>query len=88
MIYWKGYSMFKEHVLLVDDDILIQKALKTDLAREQINTTTTSSGNEALFLLKKYSYDTIIIDLVMPDIDGFELIREIRSNKMRWYFIR
>ena len=74
--------MFKEHVLLVDDDILIQKALKTALAREQINTTTTSSGNEALFLLKKYSYDTIIIDLVMPDIDGFELIREIRSNKI------
>lgn len=74
--------MFKEHVLLVDDDILIQKALKTALSREQINTTATTSGNEALLLLKKHSYDTIIIDLVMPDMDGFELIREIRNNKI------
>ena len=74
--------MFKEHVLLIDDDLLIQKALRTALAREQINTTATTSGNEALLLLKKYSYDTIIIDLVMPDIDGFELIRQIRNNNI------
>ncbi|MBM6860607.1 response regulator transcription factor [Clostridium saudiense] len=74
--------MFMEHVLLVDDDILIQKALKTALARDQINTTAVTSGNEALLLLKKHSYDTIIVDLIMPDIDGFELIRQIRSNKI------
>lgn len=74
--------MFMEHVLLVDDDILIQKALKTALARDQINTTAVTSGNEALLLLKKHSYDTIILDLIIPDIDGFELIRQIRSNKI------
>ena len=74
--------MFMEHVLLVDDDILIQKALKTALARDQINTTAVTSGNEALLLLKKHSYDTIIVDLIMPDIDGFELIRQIRSNRI------
>ena len=74
--------MFKQHVLLVDDDMLIQKAIKTALIREQINVTTAISGNEALLLLKKYSYDTIIIDLVMPDIDGFDLISEIRNDKI------
>lgn len=72
--------MAKDQVLLIDDDKLILKAVETALQRENIQVNTTLSGIEGLRLAKTFRYDVIILDLLIPDTDGFELIRELRAS--------
>ena len=65
-------------VLLVDNDAqaaaTIQRALKANGAiLEHVET-----GEEAFQLAKRYDYDAMILDLMLPDIDGYEVIRRLR----------
>ncbi|MDO5521278.1 MAG: response regulator transcription factor [bacterium] len=73
--------MANERILLIDDDPVILKAINAGLKREQFIVSTVKSGDEALILLTENKYDVIILDLLMPMIDGFELLSRIRGNK-------
>lgn len=74
--------MSRDRILLIDDDKLILKAVETALQRENIQVTTTLSGVEGLKLAKTNRYDVIILDLLIPDTDGFELIRVLRNTEI------
>lgn len=71
--------MAKTNVLLVDDDIDILSFLKYNLDQEDFETDVASSGLTALELAKKNNYDLIILDVMMPNMDGMETCEKIRK---------
>ena len=69
-------------VLLVEDDQMMAKNIENMLNSEGFNVFTTEYGEEGLDLGKLYEYDVIILDLNLPDISGFDVLRKLRSSKI------
>lgn len=68
-------------ILVVEDDPDINSLLCTILRRQGYQVTGAYSGSEARLCLSQYSYDLILLDLMLPGVTGEELIEEIRSTK-------
>jgi two-component system, OmpR family, alkaline phosphatase synthesis response regulator PhoP len=71
----------KIKILLVDDEPDILEFLSYNLKREKFNTFVASSGTEAVAIAKKEMPQLIILDVMMPDMDGMETCREIRETE-------
>ena len=69
-------------VLLVDDDAAIARSIELMLKVEEINIYRTDLGEEGVDLGKIYDYDIILLDLNLPDISGYEVLRSLRSAKV------
>jgi two-component system cell cycle response regulator CtrA len=70
-------------VLLIEDDTSTAKGVEALLKREGITVDSTSFGQYGLEVGKIYDYDGIILDLMLPDIDGVEVIKKLRNNDVR-----
>lgn len=66
-------------ILVVDDDLNIQEMLNAGLSRYGYVVTVSSSAIDALSLIEKFKFDLVIIDVMMPDIDGITLCKTIRN---------
>src|SRR3972149_866153 len=71
--------MSNEKILLVDDEQDIIEFLGYNLTKEGYDVTTTTSGKEAIEIAKKIKPDLIILDVMMPEMDGIETCQEIRQ---------
>jgi DNA-binding response OmpR family regulator len=69
-----------KHILLVDDDELVLIALRELLKFENYEVQTFSRGSEALKKLDEEDFDLLILDISMPEMDGFELCKMIRKK--------
>jgi two-component system alkaline phosphatase synthesis response regulator PhoP len=69
----------KSKVLLVDDEEDILEFLTYNLKKEGYEVASASGGEEALVAVKKFRPDLIILDIMMPGMDGIEVCREIRN---------
>lgn len=67
-------------ILVVDDDLATQEIAKALLKNHQIEVDTVFHVNQALELMTLHTYDVVIIDLTLPDIDGWQLLKSIRRN--------
>lgn len=68
-------------ILIIDDEIGLLKLLEITLRKENfVNIETASTGKDALRLVQEKEYDIILLDIMLPDISGFELCTEIRKN--------
>jgi len=67
------------HVLVIDDEPQILRALKTILTARQFHVTTASRGEEGLALAAATPPDVIILDLSLPDMDGFQVCAQLRE---------
>ena len=67
-------------LLLVEDNVQLNKALSTLLKRNSYLVDSAFDGEEALIFLKDYNYDVIVLDIMLPKIDGLEVLRRTRSN--------
>lgn len=72
--------MTREKILIVDDDKDIRNLIQTYLVREGYQTSSTGSGHEALALARSESPDLIILDVMLPDLDGLEVCRLLRRE--------
>ena len=72
--------MVKEKILVVEDDKHISKLLKYNLEKSGYDCTVAGDGEEALAVLPKYRFDLIILDIMLPKMDGFELCRLIKQD--------
>ena len=70
-------------VLLVEDDSAMAQSIEMMLRSEDYVCDTTDMGEDGLEIGKLYDYDIIILDLVLPDIDGYELLRRLRAAKVQ-----
>jgi len=69
----------KNKILLVDDEADILEFLSYNLKKEGYRVFTANNGKEAVIVAKKENPDVIILDVMMPDMDGIETCREIRD---------
>ena len=67
-------------ILIVDDETLLVKGLKYSLEQDGYKTDSAFDGNEALEKAIKEKYDLIILDLMLPGIDGLEVCQKIREQ--------
>src|SRR5437868_1319458 len=70
-------------VLLVEDDSATARSIELMLKSESFNVYTTDLGEEGIDLGKIYDYDIIVLDLNLPDISGFEVVRSLRVSKVK-----
>jgi len=73
--------MGAERILIVEDDPEIQEMLKYAFAREGWKLIQAKSGEEGLDALRKEGADCIILDIMLPGMDGFKTLKKIRENK-------
>ena len=70
----------KFNVLLVDDDADKRMLLKVALEMEGYNVHTANDGLEGLAATESFQFDLIITDVMMPRLDGYEMVRRVRAN--------
>ncbi len=67
------------NILVVDDEKLIRSVIKDYLENENMNVLEAENGLEALRIFKEEKIDLIILDIMMPKMDGYETLKEIRK---------
>ena len=67
------------HILVVDDEVRIRSIIKKYAEFEGHTVSEAGDGMEAVLLCRNHTYDVIIMDIMMPELDGFSACREIRK---------
>src|ERR1035441_4150041 len=70
-------------VLLIEDDSAIARSIELMLRSEGLNVYTSDLGEEGIDLGKLYDYDIIILDLQLPDMGGFDVLKALRAAKVK-----
>ncbi len=69
-------------VLLVEDDPATSRSVELMLTHANFNVYCTDSGEEAIDLAKLYDYDLILLDLDLPDMSGYDVLRHVRLARI------
>ncbi|PLS03772.1 response regulator transcription factor [Neobacillus cucumis] len=67
-------------VLVVEDDMPLRRILSTILEDEQYEVDQADNGEDGYFMASSYEYDLITLDIMLPKMDGFSLIKKLRSE--------
>src|SRR5689334_17254716 len=71
------------HILLVEDNEVAARSIELKLVSEGHNVFTTDLGEEAIELAGVYDYDLVLLDLGLADMDGMDVLRAVRREKLR-----
>ncbi|MFI3227554.1 MAG: response regulator transcription factor [Clostridia bacterium] len=71
-----------DKVLIVDDDVVICKMLEKVMDSNDLQSSIANSGNQALQLLQTNTYDVILMDVMMDDMEGFDVVKKIRERNI------
>jgi two-component system cell cycle response regulator CtrA len=69
-------------VLLVEDDLVAARGISLMLRSNGAIVDQTDTGEEALELVRHYDYDVVVLDLMLPDMEGYEVVRRMRAARM------
>lgn len=72
--------MSKEKILIVEDEDKIARVLQLELEYEGYETKTAKTGKEGLKLLEEYEWDVVLLDIMLPELNGIEVLRRMRSS--------
>jgi DNA-binding response OmpR family regulator len=70
-------------ILIVDDDPHIRRLYKEELEEEGYDVDVADSGTEGLQLFEKENYDLVTLDILMPDMDGIKVLRQMKEKNPR-----
>ncbi len=70
------------NILVVDDEPILLKGLKFSLEQDDYNVDTATDGKEAYNKILANTYDLVVLDLMLPEIDGLEVCRMVRESSM------
>jgi two-component system response regulator MtrA len=68
------------HVLIVEDDASIREVTALGLSRAGLRVSTAIDGRDALAAWRKHEFDAIVLDVMLPGLDGYDVCREIRKS--------
>src|SRR5947209_3650401 len=66
-------------VLIVEDELRMASLIRRGLANEGLVADVTGKGADALWMAQAHEYDAVVLDVMLPDLDGFEVCRRLRS---------
>ncbi|MEL6775196.1 MAG: response regulator transcription factor, partial [Pseudomonadota bacterium] len=69
-------------ILLIEDDPSTADSIEAMLGKADLNVYVTDSGEEGIELAKLYDYDLIILDLSLPDMNGYDVLRKVRMGRV------
>ena len=72
-------NMNTEEILMVDDERAIRLAVRTALTREGMHVTEAADGSTALDLLKQKHFDLVILDVMMENVSGYQVLQTMRA---------
>lgn len=75
-----GETMENKTILLAEDEPSIARVVKTYFEHDGYNVYHAANGEEALNLFKEVNFDLLVLDIMMPKVDGFEVIKVIRAS--------
>jgi len=70
-------------ILVIEDELKVAQAIKEGLQREDYEVTVANTGEDGFYLLNTTSFDLIILDIMLPGRDGFEILTAMRKQGMR-----
>jgi DNA-binding response OmpR family regulator len=70
-------------ILVVEDEPKLRRSLANGLCLEDWDVTTAAAGGEAQAILENQSFDAIVLDWMLPDSDGLEIVRQLRTRGSR-----
>ncbi|MCX6765490.1 MAG: response regulator [Candidatus Moranbacteria bacterium] len=73
--------MKTKKILIVEDDSILQKTLQEFLSTEGFETTSASDGEKAVELARSGKPDLILLDIILPKKDGYEVIKDLKSDQ-------
>ena len=71
----------KQHILIVDDEKIITKALSRIFQHHHFVVDTAYDGKEALKKIKKNNYHCVLLDIILPEINGVDVLAKIKETK-------
>ena len=71
----------KNRILVVDDEEALRTVLSTELSSEGYEVSAASDGGEAIEMVKENDYDLVLLDIKMPNVDGFEVLKFVKGGK-------
>ena len=74
--------MKTRNILIIEDEKLMSMVLCSRLSKDEYHVDVASNGNEAIEYVSNAQYDLILLDLVIPQIDGFAVLQTIRNNSL------
>ncbi len=69
-----------DKILIVDDEPILRKGLKFSLAQEDYDIDTASNGKEALEMIQNNKYNLVVLDLMIPEINGIDVCKAVRKD--------
>lgn len=69
-------------ILLLEDDLILNEILEEHLINKNFQVITTFSSNEAIKYLYSQTFDLLLLDVNVPDLNGFELLKDLRNNSI------
>ena len=76
------HEITQKKILMVEDDVFISDVIIQALKREGFNVIYASKGSDVLPLVKEEHPDLILLDLALPDMDGLDVLTDIRKEKV------
>ena len=76
----EGLKIMKKRVLIIEDEKKIARFLELELTYEGYNTEVVYNGQEGLKKAQESNYDIILLDIMLPELNGMEVCRQIRQN--------
>ena len=73
--------MKQQHILLIEDEVNIAKFVELELKHENFQVTISNDGREGADLALNHSYDLMLIDVMLPNLNGLEICRRVRRKK-------
>ena len=73
----------KKKILIVEDEVPMAKALETKLTKEGFEAKSVPNGKEAIKELEANEYDAMLLDLIMPEMDGFSVLKQVKEKGLK-----
>ena len=74
-------KIINKHILFVEDDVFLCEILNGLLRKAGFNVTLASDGSQAIARLKEFVPDIVLLDLILPNIGGFAVLKQIKADE-------